>query len=142
MGYTDKYNTIGEKIIIGRVGAKCGNVHYINSPKWISDNALIFTLNNKKNYKYFSLLISLADLNKLNTSSAQPLITGTKVIDIHLPLAPDSEQIQIVSYHEGISSSIDLAINKIKKEIELIKEYRQTLISKVVTGQIDVREEA
>jgi hypothetical protein len=34
-----------------------------------------------------------------------------------------------------------LTIEKFRKEIELINEYKTALISEVVTGKVDVREE-
>jgi type I restriction enzyme S subunit len=32
MGYTDKYNCSGDTLVIGRVGAKCGNIRYTPFP--------------------------------------------------------------------------------------------------------------
>ena len=55
---------------------------------------------------------------------------------IYLP--PLSEQKQIVSYLDAKTSKIDKLIANITKEIERIKEYKQRLISDVVTGQIKV----
>ena len=41
MGHTDLSNVDGETVVIGRVGAYCGNAHYVQGEAWISDNALI-----------------------------------------------------------------------------------------------------
>ena len=51
---------------------------------------------------------------------------------------PIEEQKQIVSYLDDKCSKIDKLIANITKEIECIKEYKQRLISDVVTGQIKV----
>ena len=40
MAYTSQVNTSNDCIVIGRVGAHCGNVHFIKAPSWITDNAL------------------------------------------------------------------------------------------------------
>jgi hypothetical protein len=45
---------------------------------------------------------------------------------------------QIVQFIETETSKIDSTISKVKKEIELLKEYRTALISEVVTGKIKV----
>ena len=50
------------------------------------------------------------------------------------------EQVEIILFIETESAKINLAITKAEKEIELIQEYRTTLISDAVTGKIDVRE--
>lgn len=55
-----------------------------------------------------------------------------------LPVPPLSEQRAIVSYITERTSKIDLLIEKLTKEIECVKEYKQRLISDVVTGQVKV----
>jgi len=55
-------------------------------------------------------------------------------------LCPPAEQLNIVAHVESEISQVNNAISKIKREIELINEYRTTLISDAVTGKIDVRE--
>ena len=57
---------------------------------------------------------------------------------IPFAVPPLSEQKQIVSYLDAKCSKIDKLIDNITKEIECIKEYKQRLISDVVTGQIKV----
>ena len=56
----------------------------------------------------------------------------------YLPVPPKLEQEKIVSYHDDKCSKIDLLVEKLKAEIDAIKEYKQRLISDVVTGQIKV----
>lgn len=73
-----------------------------------------------------------------NETSQMNLSAGLiKTMKVLLP--PFEEQKIMVNYIESKSAIIDLAITKIEKEIELIKEYRTTLISDAVTGKIDVR---
>ena len=57
-----------------------------------------------------------------------------------IPLPPLPEQQQIVSYLNTKTQHIDELISKEQRKIELLKEYRQSLISDAVTGKIDVRE--
>jgi type I restriction enzyme S subunit len=51
---------------------------------------------------------------------------------------PLSEQHAIVSYITDKTSKIDTLTSKLQQEIESIKEYKQRLISDVVTGQIKI----
>lgn len=51
---------------------------------------------------------------------------------------PIEEQHAIVSYITERTSKINSLIEKLNKEIECIKEYKQRLISDVVTGQIKI----
>lgn len=57
---------------------------------------------------------------------------------MYLPIPPLSEQRAIVSYITERASKIDTLIEKLTKEIECVREYKQRLISDVVTGQVKV----
>lgn len=57
---------------------------------------------------------------------------------MYLPVPPLSEQRAIVSYITERTSKIDTLIEKLTKEIGCVKEYKQRLISDVVTGQVKV----
>lgn len=52
------------------------------------------------------------------------------------------EQKEISKYLDGKTKQIGGQINREERSIELLKEYRTALISEVVTGKIDVRENA
>ena len=56
-------------------------------------------------------------------------------------LPPPDEQKEITMFLDEQTQKIDSMIEKENKQIELLKEYRQSLISEAVTGKIDVRSE-
>ena len=60
------------------------------------------------------------------------------VLPISVP--PVDEQRMAIEVIKKKSNRIDLSISQAGKEITLIKEYQQSLISEAVTGKIDVRE--
>jgi len=61
--------------------------------------------------------------------------------DILMVLPPKEEQHLIVAHIEEIEGKHFSTSTKIFKQIQLLQEYRTTLISEVVTGKIDVRDE-
>ena len=138
MGYYNKYNVIGQSIIIGRVGALCGNVKYITKPKFISDNALILKCDNITNYAYCLYILLSANLNQLNTSNAQPLITGSKVMNSFFPFPQLSEQQLIADYLDKKCTEIDKLIAIKKQKIVELKEYKKSVIFEYVTGKKQV----
>ena len=73
-------------------------------------------------------------------SAAIGQLSAVQIKQKHVILPPLSEQKQIVSYLDAKTSKIDKLIANITKEIECIKEYKQRLISDVVTGQIKVNQ--
>jgi len=64
------------------------------------------------------------------------------IANCKISLPPLPEQQAIVDYLNQETQKIDKTIKKIKAEIELLQEYRTSLISEAVTGKIDVREVA
>ncbi len=140
MGYTEKFNSKHEDIIIGRVGAKCGNVYLIDGPKWISDNALKLNIH-KVSRRYLALVLEERNINQLANQNAQPLITGSMVGNQFITFPPLSEQQAIAAFLDRETAKIDALSAKVQTAIERLKEYRTALISAAVTGKLDVREE-
>ena len=73
--------------------------------------------------------------------STQPGIYLGSLKNCHIPSPNLLEQTAIVAHIETECFRLDCIIEKFKKQIELFKEYRTTLISEVVTGKIDVCDE-
>ena len=135
MGYCNKKNVDGFNIVIGRVGALCGNVRLISESKYITDNALILNCFDNALYPYMYIMLKAANLNNLNTSNAQPLITGSKVLNVSLPIPPLSEQQSIANYLDQKCSEIDELITIKQQKIEKLKDYKKSLIFECVTGK-------
>ena len=55
------------------------------------------------------------------------------------PFPPRAEQVQIVAHIDRETAKLDTLIAKYQRELELLAEYRASLISHAVTGKIDVR---
>lgn len=66
-------------------------------------------------------------------------IYASNLKDIKIPLPPIEEQKQIAEFLDSEISKIDSIIGKIKKQIELIKEYKNSLINQAVCGKVGVQ---
>ena len=75
------------------------------------------------------------------TGSGREGLNFENLGNFSVPKVPLSEQKQISDYLDHETSKIDQMVDTETKRIELLKEYRQSLISNVVTGKIDVRDE-
>ena len=60
--------------------------------------------------------------------------------ELKLIKPPIDEQIEIVQYIDKEIGKLDTLIFKYQKQIDLMQEYRTSLISQAVTGKIDVRD--
>ena len=93
------------------------------------------------NSEYTQLILHSYDVMKVFYGMGGGLrqsMSYTDIANVYIPVPPLSEQEQIVSYLDAKCAKIDKLIANITKEIERIKEYKQRLISDVVTGQIKV----
>lgn len=73
------------------------------------------------------------------TGTKQGNFSGDDILTNYLPMPTISEQKEIVEFLNTKTSEIDKQVDLENRKIELLKEYRQSLISEVVTGKIDVR---
>lgn len=62
-------------------------------------------------------------------------IGADKYAVLKVIVPPIEEQIQIIAFVQNESSEINLAISKAQREINSIKEYREALITDLVTGK-------
>ena len=81
------------------------------------------------------------DFKSKITATNQPNISPLDIGEIKLILPSVEEQKQIVSKLDEETKKISEVISKIKENINLLEEYKTSLIHNVVTGKIDVREE-
>ena len=80
-------------------------------------------------------------LISLGSGSTYLEVTKGTLVGVGIPLPPLSEQTQIANFLDCKTEQIDALIAAEQRKIELLKEYRQSLISEAVTGKIDVRDE-
>ncbi len=134
IGYNDNYNVPNNTILVGRVGARCGCVTKILEKAWATDNALVLSDIQNLNYVYYLLIA--ADLNKLNSSNAQPLITATKIKNHFTAFVKDkNEQDKIVAYLDEKCAAIDGVIAEKEALIGELESYKKSLIFETVTGK-------
>lgn len=83
-------------------------------------------------------------VNQISRNSigvSYPAISDSKLLGIKIALPEtQNEQIKIYELVQEKTTLIDKAIAVIEKEIELVSEYKTSLISSVVTGKVDVRD--
>lgn len=92
----------------------------------------------KSQYSFFLLQAALKMYKGLYSTTTINQLTKGVIDQIYVPIASDNEQIEISEYIENKCSSIDASIAKAKREIELLKELKQSVITEAVTGKIKV----
>lgn len=138
IGYTSQKNVGSNSIVIGRVGARCGCVTLLSTDSWATDNSLV--CKTSQCVSYIAYLLKAANLNRLNESNAQPLITSTKIKNLNAAFPPVSEQHKISDFLDLKTKQIDAALSEIEIMIDDLKAYKSSLITEAVTGKIDLRD--
>ena len=139
-GHTDRFTHDGVFALIGRQGALCGNVHLASGQFWASEHAIVASLKAPNNIRWFVDLLRTMNLNQYSEAAAQPGLAVDHIVNLYIPAPPKDEQEAIARYLSDESNDLDTAIDRARRQIGLLREYRERLISDVVTGKLDVRE--
>lgn len=138
MGRTAEHNVDGEIVVVGRVGAYCGNAHYVKGRAWVSDNALIVESSHDK--RFLMHLFRAIDFNSMARKTAQPLVTGTQIKNTYVALPQLAEQKLVVEFIQQQTSQFDALRGNLANQIETLIAYRKSLIHECVTGQRRISE--
>jgi type I restriction enzyme S subunit len=103
---------------------------------------LVLRCNEKFFNEYFYYQIfhqGLIDLlNSQSNGVKLPRVSSDIILNTLVAFPPLDEQEQIVAYLDEKTSTIDKSISIEERRIGLLKEYRQSIISQVITGKIKV----
>lgn len=129
--------------LLAMTGATCGEVGYSNELIYANQSVCAIK-NNKKithfKYLFYSLMIFRKAVEDMKSGGAQGGITVSDIKFFKI-LVPDyQEQEKIVIFLDKICLKIDKKKEIIKKQIELLKEYKQTIIYEAVAGKIEIGE--
>jgi len=106
------------------------------------DNNVMGCVVKAANLKYTFVLLQQLDLGRLAKPGPVPAIGEGDVREIKVALPPPKEQSSLVSAVNGSTAGLDRAIAAAHHELDLLREYRTSLITAVATGKLDVREAA
>ena len=95
-----------------------------------------------RDYLYLAFLCMKAELLREAPVNTQGNLNVERIGAMGIPLPPLDEQKQIAKHVESELALFDVAIDRLKGETELLREYRIRLIADVVTGKLDVRDAA
>ena len=127
-------------LLLGRKGT-IDKPFLFDKPFWVSD-VMYYTIQKSDiTPKYLYLLFTLTPFDYYRYGSTQPSMSRLDYESMFFPIPKKEERQQIVDYLDKETSKIDKLVDIESKRIILLKEYRQSLISEVVTGKVDVRNE-
>lgn len=136
IGSTNKINIKDNTLLIGRVGS-AGAVNLVNKG-FASDNSLIVTIGKNQLTKYYYYYLKIFNFEDIISKTSHPLLVSSKLLRSLIATTDLNEQNKIVDYLDIFISKIEKKVEIIKKQIELLKEYKQTIIYEAVTGKMEI----
>ncbi|MBZ7972713.1 restriction endonuclease subunit S [Campylobacter molothri] len=118
------------------------NIVYLGKEKAFAGGDVIIFRQKKNNALFLSYALNTKYVKSLKGIDSKGEIIvhiyASNLKDIKIPIPPLKEQEQIANFLDEKCEKIDSLITKIKKQIELIKEYKTTLINEAVCGRMDL----
>jgi len=127
-------------IYISMYGGRIGKIGISTFESYCNQSVCVLPENDKIIVKfYYYWFLGFQELVKnMGRGGGQPNINKDMIKQFPTVKIPKIEQHKIVEYLEQQTQLIDTSIQKEQLRIEKLKEYRQSLISDVVTGKIKV----
>lgn len=137
-GFHSEFNLSGSNVIIGRVGALCGNVRNINEEIWLTDNAFQVTdFNYDFDNAFLTYLLNYKDLRSLARQSAQPVISNSSLKDLLLQF-PISLKVQqkIVQQLDALSLQTKQLEANYQQQLNNLEDLKKSVLQKAFSGQL------
>lgn len=134
IGYFSDYLYKDPQILISCRGAASGTILISHPYSYVTNNSLVMELKDRRYYEFLKQYFLLYQLHSYTTGSAQPQITIDNLKAVEVPY-PD---------YEAISSITNCLISISQKtysnicENEKLSQLRDTLLPKLMSGEIDV----
>ena len=111
--YTDMPLINYPTIIIGRVGALCGNIHTVYEPVWITDNAIYIKeqKTDKFTLEFLTEMMTIMDFYQYADFSGQPKITQKPLETVKYLTPPIKMQNEFTSFCKQVDKSKFVKIN-------------------------------
>lgn len=136
-GTHNEFNLSGENIIIGRVGALCGNVRCVNGNIWLTDNAFyISDYFEDIDKKYLTQMLIHIDLGSSANQAAQPVISYKGISEMKLPLPPLNIQQKVVKYLDEISQKVEILKQVQNDKMASLKALKASILDQAFRGEL------
>lgn len=124
-------------IVVGRVGAQCGNVHIAPAKSWITDNAIYSSFVSENIFlEFFYYLLRESKLNELAGGSGQPYVSQSLLNPLEILLPPLNEQRRIVEKIEALTARSRKARGALEAIPALLDQFRQSVLAAAFRGDL------
>jgi type I restriction enzyme S subunit len=127
--------------VVITIAANIGDVAILNLTACFPDSVVgFYSKRNLTEYLFFLIKSMKKVFLSESIEGTQLNLAVDRLSAIKVAIPEPSEQLKIIKYITNEILRIDTLVSKYQKQIDLMQEYRASLISQVVTGKIDVRD--
>ncbi len=137
-GYHNEYNLSGSNVIIGRVGALCGNVRHITENIWLTDNAFkVVDFKFDFDHLFLTYLLNHKHLRSFARQAAQPVISNSSLKDVVLYFPKSlKEQQAIVGQLDALRTETQKLEAVYRQKIVDLEELKKSVLAKAFAGEL------
>ncbi len=136
-GYHSEYLIDQPTLVVGRVGALCGNVYIMPGRAWVTDNAIYATyVPTNLNLQYIHMVFTQANLNADAGGSGQPFVNQTVLNAVAIPLPPLAEQHEIVRRVEVLFKLADTIEKRLAAATARAENLTRAILAKAFRGEL------
>lgn len=139
--WTDRALCSSPALLLGRKGT-VNKPLLVKEPFWTVDTMFFGTQKMESDLRFLFYCALCFDFDYYQTGSTLPSMTQTDLGGILLPFPLIDEQRAIADYLDERTSAIDAVLDTKRKQLDVLKRRRQSLIYEYVTGKRRVTEEA
>ena len=143
-GYVGYFNNEGEKPLIGRQGALCGNLNMSYGHFFATEHAVVVDCfaSVKVRWAYYTLMA--LNLNQYATATAQPGLAVSNIIKVFIPVPPIEEQCRIINTIDKLTPEIEAFNEKETRlnELNVSIRYalRKSILQEAIQGRLVTQE--
>lgn len=131
MGYADHYNAEGFVIVVGRVGAYCGQFFSHQGKAWINNNASHIRQKSDTHSEWLFMSLCNCDIGSIKKGAAQPFVSNGDITTLLL-IWPGA---QIVETFTRQIKPFFLSADKHSQESKALVQARDALLTKLISNR-------
>lgn len=130
--------------LVMTIAANIGEVAVLTFDACFPDSIVGFvpSARTDRDYLYMVFLCMKPELLREAPVNTQGNLNVERIGAMGIPFPPLDEQSELAKHAEAETIVFHAGIERLQREIDLLREYRTRLIADVVTGKLDVREAA